>query len=905
MAVTIEDLKNAVKIEDVIRLFGRFYLPSRSARNIKCTQHDSFVVDTVKQYYFWNSQSRGGSVIDYLINEEKMGMADALKWLQDKTGLELAMSDEARRETAVRRHREEILLIIARYLYKALQASGEAMGWLEGRGWKDGVASRARIGYWDGTARELLAYLHLHQIEANEPTVRAVLDIPKRMICYTHWKKGRCVYMTFRAIDDVEKGYRHRKLAVDLVGQQHPYWNHAQGVGKERVVVVEGQADAISLGEWGIHGVAMAGVAMADCGVASYDSVVVGVDSDDAGQKATENLAEQLLDLGMSGLRVRVATWPAKDVNEWHQQGASADDAKKVIDDAVPYVVWLARHCGKSANDEAKLPIAKRVAAIAHKLDSMEYALIRERIIEATKLSPSVWDAIMRGLRDDREDREETAKRLAVHGRDVASKRVINDKFSADQLQMLTSASWDHEGHAECTKMLFGEHLAFVPKWGWVAYNGTHWSLDGGEHIAQNCIMDTIKARRDLAIADGNDTFARKCTGSYANVSSTLRLLERKVLSKTTAFNADPDLLCVGNGVVDLRTGTISPHDAKYKFMYCIETSYRTEEEVVEGHCDWLMFLLNVTSAKGIFGESATDKTLIDWLQMAVGYSLTGHTRENCLFYLYGPTRSGKGTFTNTLLTLLGSPLSASVPFKVFTDTQSDPQNFTFAPLQPCRFIAGSEPNKNERFNDGLVKSLTGEDVMRCSFKGQDQFEYLPKFKIWLSSNWPFNADPADTAAWGRARIVHFPNSFLGEEDKGLKQRLGKKESLEGVLYWAVQGAVKWYASDNGLQSPEAVKAAGLRQRAEQDFIQQFLDEVCESADPSNGSSFALVSDVHKVYTTWCHDNGVTPLQSRSFGLAMKNKNFVTDRRYVGGRQQRGYVGVKINSKIPLQEALF
>jgi putative DNA primase/helicase len=287
---------------------------------------------------------------------------------------------------------------------------------------------------------------------------------------------------------------------------------------------------------------------------------------------------------------------------------------------------------------------------------------------------------------------------------------------------------------------------------------------------------------------------------------------------------------------------------------------------------------------------------------------LTGHTSEACVFYIYGPTRSGKGTFTQTLQRLLGKPMSAGIDFQVLVaNREADAQNFALAPLKPCRLVVGSEPGKYERFNEAKLKLLTGEDVVRCSFKRQDHFEFVPQFKIWLSSNWPFNADTSDDAAWGRARVVEFPNSFLGNEDKHLKARLQADDCMQGVLAWAVEGAVKWYGSAGGLRTPPAVQRAGEEQRAAQDYIQQFLEECVDVGDAK--ADFVGARELYKVYTKWC-EGELTPQKSRSFSLSIQSKGFHYGRSYVtmrqmfmddegqmvGKKQIRGYYGLKLNS---------
>ena len=217
-----------------------------------------------------------------------------------------------------------------------------------------------------------------------------------------------------------------------------------------------------------------------------------------------------------------------------------------------------------------------------------------------------------------------------------------------------------------------------------------------------------------------------------------------------------------------------------------------------------------------------------DGLQLAVGYALTGHTREEVLFYLYGPPRAGKGAFTEALLALLGSPLAKEINFGTFTAQRTgDTQNFDLAPLKPCRLVAASESNSYERFNEAKVKGITGGNEIYCAFKHKEHFNYRPQFKVWLSSNQPVNADPDDDAVWARVRLIEFPHSHLGTEDKTLKQRLRSPAVLEGVLAWAVQGARRWYElGSKGLSEPASSVALKQQQRETIDAVGMWVEEL-------------------------------------------------------------------------------
>ena len=126
---------------------------------------------------------------------------------------------------------------------------------------------------------------------------------------------------------------------------------------------------------------------------------------------------------------------------------------------------------------------------------------------------------------------------------------------------------------------------------------------------------------------------------------------DRRHAATASQWDSDPWLLNTPTGTVDLLTGDLRRHRRE---------DYITKVTAAGpgGSCPlWLIFLERVTNG---------DSDLQSFLQRMVGYALTGSTREQALFFLYGTGANGKSVFLTTISGLLAD-YAKTAPASSFT----------------------------------------------------------------------------------------------------------------------------------------------------------------------------------------------------------------------------------------------
>lgn len=408
----------------------------------------------------------------------------------------------------------------------------------------------------------------------------------------------------------------------------------------------------------------------------------------------------------------------------------------------------------------------------------------------------------------------------------------------------------------------FGGHLRYVPDWKrWYTWNGRIWEPDVFGMVRRHT-QDVGRelVREALVVCRTDEKGGRKLLAA-ANSWCSAKSVSDVVLSLSTVdgVTAGRDLFDQGdwlmtwrNGTVDIRTGRMRAHDPE---DYCTrQVDYDYDEQAVLSNDPLVMPHFNkylgdtFVKREKVDGEWAPDGELIDWMQRSIGLSLTGETRHQIFWMLYGSGGNGKGTLIRMLENLLGDFVTTA-SHRVFLGTKAD-HDTVLADLEGARICITDEAERGELLAAAVVKRFSGEDTIKCRKIGGNPYGYKPKLKLWMVVNHKPVITDDSNGMWRRIKLVPFHRIF-GEQD--LIYDLDARLLGEGatILMWGVRGGMA--VSAEGLTDPEQVRLETTRYKGESDQLAQYIEERCVQGGMS--SVQALYDD----WTAWAAISGVKP----------------------------------------------
>jgi putative DNA primase/helicase len=432
-------------------------------------------------------------------------------------------------------------------------------------------------------------------------------------------------------------------------------------------------------------------------------------------------------------------------------------------------------------------------------------------------------------------------------------------------------------GNAERLVEEHGADLRHVRGLGWLAWDGRRWQARA-EHEVMRRAKQTARAifAEAALVADDSQRQELVRHGLRTENEHRLRAMvelaasEAEIELGAAALDADPWLLNVANGTLDLRSGELREHRREDLLTKLSPAAYLPDARSQL----WEAFLQRAT---------ADDRELEEFLRRSVGYSLTGLTSEEVLFFDHGPGGTGKTTFAETVKTAFGD-YALTADFETFLKRRGDAGTRNdVARLAGARLVFSLEVDEGRRFAEGLLKQVTGGDTIAARFLYHESFEFRPQFKLWLAANHRPKVNAGDEAMWRRILLIPFTSVIPEDErDRLLKAKLATPEEQAAVLAWAVRGCLEW--QERGLDVPGRVASYTAEYRAENDALAAWIGDACE-LDPEASTPCGQLQDS---YRGWCTANGEAPVSPREYGTGLEDRGLRRAKVDGGSRVWRG-----------------
>ena len=401
------------------------------------------------------------------------------------------------------------------------------------------------------------------------------------------------------------------------------------------------------------------------------------------------------------------------------------------------------------------------------------------------------------------------------------------DEILDDQADRASTVTFSDDDLALRFTKRHEDELRYTEQWHkWHRWNGAYWREDATLEVPDLA----RRTCREVAVQMNGDG---KKVASAKTVSSvvTLAKADRRHAATVDQWDRDPWLIGTPAGTVDLRTDELRPHSI---------SDHITKVTAVTPGGECPLWDATLTA---IFDG---DKEMVDYVHRAFGYGLTGLTREEKLFLLFGDGSNGKGTMTGTIAHVIGD-YAVTVAMNTLLVTRNTEHPTEIAKLRGSRIALAGETNDGARWNVARIKDLTGGDRLTGRFMRCDFFDFVPSHKLFVSVNRKPLLGRVDNAIKRRIELWPFDVIF-DQADTTLKERLVAEGP--GILKRLIDGCLDWQR--NGLRPPEKVRIATAEYLSSMDATQLFIDDCCKM----DAQACTSMTTLYAAWASWCASNG-------------------------------------------------
>lgn len=340
------------------------------------------------------------------------------------------------------------------------------------------------------------------------------------------------------------------------------------------------------------------------------------------------------------------------------------------------------------------------------------------------------------------------------------------------------------------------------------------------------------------------------------------------------AVNDFKDWVCVRNGMLNLETQELKPHDPEYYATYELNVTY---DHYSDRQCDrWLDYLkTNIRTPE-----------VIKQAQEFVGYCLTKDVLFAKCLIMIGPGSDGKSVFLKVLRELIGHENTTSVSFADLED------QFLRSSLYQKAINISTEIG-SKALESPYFKAITSGDPINAAFKHKNTFTFTPHCKLVFASNkLPRVLDNSD-GYFRRILPIQFKRQFFdgdAETDPHLFEKL--KGELSEIFHWALVGLHRLW-KQGGFTECRETDELMLGYKRLNNPVLCFVDDMCHIGQEHQESK----KELYTKYREYCNAGGYKILSRENFFrelyTAVNNLHMIRPR--VDGRREQYLKGIALN----------
>lgn len=436
---------------------------------------------------------------------------------------------------------------------------------------------------------------------------------------------------------------------------------------------------------------------------------------------------------------------------------------------------------------------------------------------------------------------------------------------------------------------------------GWMEWTGAVWTM-----VPEARVLEAVRAwasgRFDAVLAEQS---ADKSKNLGAKISGWRGVLSRGRISALTGmargvqgvyatvdeFDADPDLLTVGNGTVHLPTGSLRPHAAADRITKKAAADYRPGYT----HPLWDKAL------------TALPEESRGWLQERLGQAITGYmTPDHALVVAHGQGENGKSTIADLMLSTVGD-YGVQISDRVLMANPGDHPT-ELMQLRGARYAVLEETPEARHLNVQRLKSTVGTPRITARLIQKDSVTWQSTHSLFINTNHRPVVNETDHGTWRRLALLVYPYTFRkpAQEIRDGNDRPGDPRMVyvaqdpavrAAMLAWLVDGAKAFYDRGRTMgERPARVEEDTFAWRSEADQVIGFVTD-CVEFDPA---AFTPTEDMLKAFNGWLDGTGHRPWNAMTLGTRMGSHEVITANRVktgrvrVNGKPVRGWSGVRL-----------